>query len=179
MRVVVISASGVRFEGGNVAGEEGYCSCARRKSPRDIEFVRGEVRLTIPDGEHAAVVLVRSGSSKPVIQRNPSGVSVFATNEFMTWVRFAESKQRALQYLRAHEGAGEKYVVSTKTIEKIGGAAEPSKIFLYESSFGDVFGSVLNEGYQGEQTGGTRQMRADLKRSSYTTLDDSYPECWR
>lgn len=177
MRVVVINASGLRFEGGLTSvqrEQESYCSCAKPKSARNIEMVGGEVRLTLPDNEHAAVVL-RAGAAKPVRQHNPGGVSIYGTDEFMVWVRFADSKQRALQYARAHEGEGEKYVVSTKAIEKLG--SEPSKIFVYESSFGDVFGNMREE-YTGEQVSGDQQLYSNLKRSSYSTLEGSYPVCW-
>lgn len=177
MRVVIVGASGLRFHGGIVgeSGQEGYCSCAKPKSPRDIEWAGKEVRLVVPDGEHAAVVLRRSGSAKPMRQRNTEGVSIYGTDEFVVWVRFAESKQRALQYVRAYDGEGEKYVVSTKAIERVDDG--PSKIFVYESSFGDVFGGS-HEGYTGEQTSGDQQLYSNLKRSSYSTLEGSYPVCW-
>lgn len=175
-----MSASGLRFHGGSVAekGQEGYCSCAKPKSPRNIEWSGNEVRLVLPEGEHAAIILMRSGAAKPVRQRNLGGVSVYGTNEFMVWVRFADSKQRALQFLREYQGEGEKHVVSTKEIERVGNS-EPSKIFVYESSFGDVFGSDGSyEGYTGEQTSGDQQLYSNLKRSSYSTLEGSYPVCW-
>lgn len=178
MRVVVINASGLRYDEGLTsvqAGQESYCSCAKPKSARNIEMAGKEVRVALPNNDYAAVVLLKTGAPKPIHQRNPGGVSIYGTDEFMVWVRFAESKQRALQYLRAHEGEGEKYVISPKTIEKVG--IDPSKIFVYESSFGDVFGNMREE-YTGEQKSGDQQLYANLKRSSYSSLEGSYPVCW-
>ena len=94
----------------------------------------------------------------------------------MVWVRFAHSYQEALHQLRKMPTMDneDKYIISAEQIDKIS-LEKPSDIFVYESSFGDVF-SVEN--YSGETVSGSQQMQTNLKRSSYSTLLSSYPECW-
>jgi len=186
MRIVVVNETGVRFHTGILKEEklEYYCSCAKPRSPRNIELKEEDnMYITVPDKEYVALILRKSGADKPIHQENLDGVSIYTTENYMAWVRFTNSYESALQIVQRknHSGSSgeEKYVISTKKIEKIETPVhykDPSKIFVYESSFGDVFD--IKESYTGEQMSSVQQMYANLKRSSYTTLDDSYDICW-
>jgi hypothetical protein len=175
MRVVIVSKDGLRFYGNNVEEtSEQYCSCSKPKSVRNITSSGDSVLISVPNSEYAAVVLRRTGTDKPIHQHNPEGVSIYGNDNFMVWARFGKTKQQALQHLQAFVEEGEKYIVSTRNIERIKPA--PSNIFMFESSFGDVFAPNSYEAYSGEDS--NSQMRANLKRSSYTSLEGSYPVCW-
>jgi len=186
MRIVVVNETGVRFHTGILKEEklEYYCSCAKPRSPRNIELKEEDnLYITVPDKEYVALVLRKTGTdNKPLHQENLDGVSIYTTEKYMAWIRFTNSYESALQIVqRKHHLPSEedKYIISTKKIEKIESPAkyeDPSKIFVYESSFGDVFN--MKENYTGEQMSGVQQMYANLKRSSYRTLDDSYDTCW-
>lgn len=185
MRVVLVNEDTIRFHTDILKEEptEYYCSCARnRKSPRNIELKNNNLYITIPDKEYVALILRKTKSSdKPIIQHNVEGVSIYTTEKFMAWVRFSNSYQTALQYLHKKTSMEEeKYIISTNKIDSIQTktpAKNPSEIFVYESSFGDVFAPVY-ENYTGETTSGVQQMYTNLKRSSYSTLDSSYDVCW-
>lgn len=180
MRVVVVNEDTVRFHTGILKEEptEYYCSCARSmKSPRNLELKDGDLFITIPDREYVALLVRRNPTNKkPFQQKNVEGVSIFTTEKYMVWVRFTNSYPSALHYLHKYkESVGdEKYILSVNKIDPI---TTPSEIFLYESSFGDVFAPVY-ENYTGETTSGVQQMYTNLKRSSYSTLDSSYDVCW-
>lgn len=188
MRVIVVNKSGVHFHTGILKEEpvEHYCSCSgKSKSVRDLVMKDDDnVYITIPNNEYVALILRKQGTDeKPLHQRNPNGVSIFTTDEYMVMARFANSYTSALQYLQQTKSLPsdeDKYIVSVKKIEKLNATTStnqdtPNQIFVYESSFGDVFS---RENYTGEQTGSVQQMYTSLKRSSYTTLDDSYLTCW-
>lgn len=185
MRVIVVNKSGVHFHTDILKEEpvEHYCSCSgKSKSVRDIIMKSDDnVYITIPNNEYVALILRKQGTNeKPIHQRNPNGISIFTTDEYMVMARFTNSYTSALQYLQQKHSLPseeDKYIISVKKIEKINptAAANNEQIFVYESSFGDVFSM---EGYTGEQTGSVQQMYTNLKRSSYTTLDDSYLTCW-
>lgn len=180
MRVVVVNEKDVRFHTEIQKEEptENYCSCARNmKSPRNIEIKDGKLYITIPDREYVALLLRKHESNKkPIQQKNVDGVSIFTTNKYMAWVRFTNSYPSAHHYLHKNKElvGDEKYILS---IHKIDPITSPSEIFLFESSFGDVFAPVY-ENYTGETTSGVQQMNINLKRSSYSTLDSSYDVCW-
>lgn len=188
MRVILVNETGVHFHTGILKEEpaEYYCSCSRkRKSSRDIEFKNNNLYITIPDKEYVALILRKSGSDeKPIQQHNIYGVSIYTTKQYMAWVRFADSYQSALQQVYKKSSLPteeEKYIISTNKIDLIQPASSPSKIFVYESSFGDVFSGQdqdVYENYTGETTSGVQQMYTNLKRSSYSTLDSSYTVCW-
>lgn len=185
MRVIIVNEKGVRFHTGILKEEpvESYCSCAKKKTPRDIELIGNSVFITIPDREFVGIVLRKYGSTqKDIHQRIPDGVSIYTTDKFMVMVRFANSYQSAQNYIQQKTDPKDKeeeaYVVSVRKIDKVGN--DPSQIFVYESSFGDVFSgnNSFRENYSGEDSNSLQQMRANLKRSSYRTLDDSYLTCW-
>lgn len=188
MRVIVVNKMGVRFHSGMLeeVSKESYCSCARVKSPRDVVWREGSVFITLPNKEYASIILRKTGTKeKPIHQRNPEGVSIFTTEQFMVMVRFATSYQSAIQFLQKQNSLPseeDKYIVSTTKIEKAQEEPQPKDenlIFVYESSFGDVFSdNPLRENYTGEQTSADTQMYSRLKRSSYSSLDGSYPLCW-
>lgn len=192
MRVIIVNEKGVRFHTGILKEEpiESYCSCARNKTSRDIELIGGNVFITVPDREYVGVVLRKAGSnSKDIHQRNTNGVSIYTTDKFMVMARFANSYQSALHYIKQKKdpSGGEEedtYIISTQKIDKVQSSSnnntanDPSKIFVYESSFGDVFSGSVQENYSGEDSNSLQQLRANLKRSSYMTLDDSYNVCW-
>lgn len=184
MRVVVANEKGVQFYTNILKEEpmEEYCSCSRRgvSSNRHVELKEDNVYITIPDKEYAAIILRKAGSDdKPLHQFNPNGVSIYTTSKYMVWVRFASSYQDALRYLHKKHSLPmeeDKYIVSVKKIDKIQEKpSSPSEIFVFESSFGDVFSM---ENYSGETTSGDQQMFNSLKRSSYSGLSESYPTCW-
>ena len=179
MRVIVVDETGVRFHGKIMKDEpvEEYCSCAKKTLPRKIDFENNKVFITLSNREYVAVILRKDGSNKtPLRQHNLEGVSIYTTKKFMVWVRFAHSYQEALHQLRKMPTMDneDKYIISAEQIDKIS-LEKPSDIFVYESSFGDVF-SVEN--YSGETVSGSQQMQTNLKRSSYSNLLSSYPECW-
>jgi len=188
MRVIVVNETGVHFHSGVMKEEpiESYCSCSRVKSPRDIELKNNSVFITLPDKEYVSIILRKAGSEKrPILQRNPDGVSIYTTEKFMVMARFANSYPSALQFIQKKQtlpAEEDKYIVSINKIDKVQSQAsndDNNKIFVYESSFGDVFsGDGLRENYTGEQTSAEQQMYTSLKRSSYSTLDGSYPLCW-
>lgn len=188
MRVIVVNETGVRFHSGIMEEEakEAYCSCSKVRSPRDIVWRDGSVYITLPNKEYVSILLRKTGTTeRPIRQRNPDGVSIFTTDKFMVMARFANSYSSALQFIQKKNSLPmeeEKYIVSTTKIDKIGATGAQStdslnnEIFVYESSFGDVFS--FQEDYIGEQTSGDQQMYSSLKRSSYSCLEDSYPLCW-
>lgn len=184
MRIVVVNETGVHFhtEIQKEDPTEYYCSCARKiKSPRNIELRNNNLYITIPDREYVSLILQRIGSmGKNLRQHNLEGVSIYTTDKYMVWVRFTNSYPSALQYLHGKKNNmnEEKYVLSVKKIDPI--QTSPSEIFIYESSFGDVFTGKddVYENYTGETTSGVQQMYTNLKRSSYSTLDSSYTVCW-
>lgn len=106
----------------------------------------------------------------------------------MVLAYFASSYQSALQFIKKKQSMPveeNKYLASVNKIDKIESSGKQrtdnqnNKIFVYESSFGDVFSdNPLQENYTGEQTSGDQQMYSNLKRSSYSSLYDSYPTCW-
>lgn len=185
MRIVVVNETGVHFHTGILKEEklEYYCSCAKPKTPRNIELKENNLFITVPDKEYVALILRKIGTeTKPLHQHNLDGVSIYTTEKYMAWIRFTNSYHSALQIVQRKNhlpSEEDKYVISTKKIEKIETPThykDPSKIFVYESSFGDVFN--ITENYTGEQVSGDQQMYKNLKRSSYTTLADSYDTCW-
>ena len=171
MRVVVVDDS-VHFHSGILKEEvEEYCSCSRQRvsSYRNLEKRDDKLYISIPNKEYVALVLQkRNTHDDEFYQQNLSGVSIYTTKKYMVWIRFAKSYQTALQYLHQQQGE-EKYIISTEKIDNI----SPSEIFVYESSFGDVFSL---ENYSGNEN--ATAMETNLKRTSYTTLDDSYWTCW-
>lgn len=186
MRVIVVNETGVHFHSGILKEEpaESYCSCSRVKSPRDIELKNNSVFITLPDKEYVSIILRKAGNEdRPILQRNPDGVSIYTTEKFMVMARFANSYPSALRFIQKKQtlpAEEEKYIVSVNKIDKIPSQASNdnnNEIFVYESSFGDVFSGV-REYYTGEQTSAEQQMYASLKRSSYSTLEGSYPFCW-
>lgn len=185
MRVVVVNERGVRFHTDVLKEEpmEEYCSCSRRAAPssRHIEFKHDNVYITVPDKEYVALILRKVGADeKPIHQLNLNGVSIYTTDRYMVWARFSNSYQNALRHLHQKHSLPaeeEKYILSTRKIDRI--QENPSKIFVFESSFGDVFsGNDVQENYTGETTSGDQQMYSSLKRSSYSCLSKSYPVCW-
>lgn len=178
MRVLVVNEKGVRFHG-NAQREppvEEYCSCSRSsRSPRHLELRNDDLFLTVPDKEYVALLLRKTGGGKrPLRQNHPQGVSIYTTDKYMAWVRFARTYQEALRHLHTTPGkGGEKFILSTQSIDKV--QEDQPNIFMFESAFGDVFG---REDYTGETTSNNASMTASLKRSSYTDLEDSYPLCW-
>lgn len=191
MRIIVVDETGVRFHSDILEEEskESYCSCSRIKSLRDIVLRNERVFITIPDKEFVSIILRKVGTQeRPLHQRNPDGISIYTTDKFMVLARFANSYPSALQFIKNKHSLPleeDKYIVSTTKIDKIDSVGAQrtdnnnNKIFLYESSFGDVFsGNPLKESYTGEQTSADQQMYSSLKRSSYSTLDGSYPSCW-
>lgn len=187
MRVIIANEKGVQYHTGVLKEEplEYYCSCSKKKSPRDIQLKDGNVFIFVPNREYAAVVLRKVGSNgQQIRQHNTDGVSIYTTDKFMVMIRFANSYQSAVQYIQKKSSLPaeeEKYIVSTKNIIKVppftGQEQNPNEIFVYESSFGDVF-SGFQENYTGEQTSGSQQLQTNLKRSSYSTIGGSYPTCW-
>lgn len=181
MRVIVVDETGVRFHSKMTKDEpvEEYCSCAKNMLPRKIEFDDNKVYITLSNREYVAIILRKDGSNKtPLRQHNLQGVSIYTTKKFMVWVRFTHSYQEALHQLHKMPSMDneDKYIVSTEKVDKISlNKNKPSEIFVYESSFGDVFSM---ENYSGETVSGSQQMQTNLKRSSYSTLLSSYPECW-
>lgn len=191
MRIIVVDETGVRFHSAILEEEskESYCSCSKNKSPRDIVLRNDRVFITIPDKEYVSIILRKVGTKeRPLHQRNPDGISIYTTDKFMVMAYFTNSYQSALRFIQKKHSLPmeeDKYIVSTTKIDKINSVGAQTtdnnnnKIFLYESSFGDVFsGNPLKENYTGEQTSGDQQMYSSLKRSSYSTLDGSYPSCW-
>jgi hypothetical protein len=193
MRIIVVDETGVRFHSAIIeeGSKEEYCSCSKIRSPRDILLRNDRVFITIPDKEYVSIILRKVGTTeKPLHQRNPDGISIYTTGKFMVMARFTNSYPSALQFIQKKHSLPteeDKYIVSTTKIEKINPVGtQPTKkntdnhneIFVYESSFGDVFSGPLTENYTGELTSADQQMFASLKRSSYSTLDGSYPSCW-
>lgn len=180
MRVLIVNEKGVRFHT-DVMKEphvEEQCSCSRpSKSPRNLEMRDNDIFITVPDKEYVSLILRKTGGDKQVSQHNLKGVSIYTTKKYMVWVRFTNSYQNALRQLHSKSSLPtneEKYILSTQKIDKIQ-EAPPSEIFVYESSFGDVFS---RENYTGEMTSSDQQMFSSLKRSSYGSLENSYPVCW-
>lgn len=184
MRVVVVNEKGVQFHTKVMKEEpmEEYCSCSRRgvSSSRHVELKDDNVYITIPDKEYVAIILRKAGSAeKPLHQSNPNGVSIYTTDKYMVWARFARTYQDALRCLHKKHSLPaeeEKYIVSVRKIDRIQEKPTPSEVFVFESSFGDVFST--REDYSGETTSNGQQMFDSLKRSSYSCLDRSYPICW-
>lgn len=192
MRILVVDQRGVRFHSGMLKEEpiESYCSCSKIKSPRDIVMRNDQVFITIPNKEYVSIILRKAGSrDKPLHQRNPDGISIYTTDKFMVMVYFTSSYPSALQFIQKKNSLPveeDKYIVSVHKIDKINTTGtkttdnQNNNIFVYESSFGDVFsGNPFREDYTGEQTSADQQMFSNLKRSSYSTLNSSYPMmCW-
>lgn len=185
MRVLLVNERGVRFHTGIVKDPEAesYCSCSSQKtlSVRNLEIQGDDLYITLPNNEYAVIVLNKTGTTeRPIRQHNPQGVSVYSTSNFMASVRFFETQQDAIRYLHGLT-VGHKqdfYLVSVKKIEKIAPKSDtPSEIFIYDDSFGDVFSNSY-ENYTGEFKSGGQQLYTNLKRSSYSVLEDSYPSCW-
>lgn len=185
MRIILVNETGVHFHSDVLKEEplEYYCSCTKNKSHRNIQLKSDNVVITLPDKEYVAVILRKVGKNdKPLYQHHLDGVSIFTTKKYMVMARFATSYQAALRHLQDTNSLPpeeDKYIVSTKKIDKIQTARsqDDNKIFVYESSFGDVFSGV-QENYTGEQTSADQQMYTRLKKSSYSTLFGSYPVCW-
>lgn len=181
MRVIVVDETGVRFHSKITKDEpiEEYCSCSKSTLPRKIEFEKNKVFITLSNREFVAIILRKDGSNKtPLRQHNLQGVSIYTSKKFMVWVRFTHSYPEALHQLHKMPSMDneDKYIVSTEQIDQVSPEKKKDNtIFVYESSFGDVFSM---ENYTGEMVSGSQQMQTNLKRSSYSTLFSSYPECW-
>lgn len=180
MRVVVVNETGVRFHTGILKEEdvEPYCSCSKKKSSNRHLEIKGDddLYITVPDKEYATIVLRKTGTTdRPMRQYNPQGVSIYSTSRFIASVRYFDTHHDAIRHLHRSDNKDERYIVSVKKIEQLDTATEPSNIFMYESSFGDVFAGDTHENYT---SNGDQQMFMNLKRSSYSDLDHSYPACW-